>query len=197
MTQQVPYGMDVYQQTHDLADKWERVHDTAELELLHMGFPAIQRPNFTCPILDPEALTKADLNSYAEMHARFARWHTYAEYTFARIQSILLGIKRQIDQLQSQLKVYYADYKNPNTGRVYSIEDRKSLAENNPRYVELLLDQTKFEQMKVQMEPQVNGLSKASGLISRHIELRKLDIEAGRVNNNMPGRGMYPQYPQR
>jgi hypothetical protein len=127
------------------------------------------------------------------MHARFARWHNYAEYTFASIQSILVAIKRQIDQLQAQLKVYYADYKNPQTGRPYSLEDRKSLAETNPRYVELLLEQTKYEQMKSQMEAQVNGLSKAAGLISRHIELRKLDLEGDRMNNNMPGRGMYPR----
>lgn len=188
---QMTHQPDGYRETHELANTWEKVHDQATFELYHMGFPPIQRPDFTCPILDPEALTKADLHSYAEMHARFARWHTYAEYTFARIQSILLGIKREIDQLQAQLKIYYADYKNPVTGKVYSIEDRKALADNNPRYVELLLDQTKFEQMKAQIEPQVNGLSKAAGLISRHIELRKLDIESGRVGNNMPGRGMY------
>jgi hypothetical protein len=193
---------DFYNQTEALAQKWESVNDQAETELFHLGFAPVTRPDFTCPILDPKALTNADLHSYAEMHARFQRWHNYAEYTMARCQSMLVGIKRQISQLESQLKVYYASYKNPETGKVYSLADRKDLVESNPRYVELLVDQTKFEQMKAQMEAQVNGLSKATGLISRHIELRKLDIEQDRVNNNMPGRGMYPQsqypqYPQR
>ena len=179
-------------QTQNLARQWERVGEEAETELHVLGFTSVPKPDFTCPVLDPKSLTTADLSAYAEMHARFARWHNYAEYTYARIQSILVGIKRQIDQLQSQLKVYYADYKNPNTGRPYSLEDRKSLADNNPRYIELLLEQTKYEQMKAQMEAQVNGLSKAAGLISRHIELRKLDLEGDRMNNNMPSRGMYP-----
>lgn len=182
---------DFYNQTEALAQKWESVSDTAEQELFHVGFAPIQRPEFTCPILDPQALTKADLHSYAEMHARFQRWHNYAEYTLARVQSILVGIKRQIGQLESQLKIYYADYKNPNTGKVYSVADRKDLVDGNPRYVELLIDQTKFEQMKAQMEAHVNGLSKSTALISRHIELRKMDIEGDRTGHNMPGRGMY------
>lgn len=186
-------GLDVYQQTEMLARRWESVNDDASAEVYHMGFAPIQRPEFTCPILDPQMLTKADLHSYAETHARFLRWHGYAEYTFARIQSILLGIKRQISQLESQLKVYYADYKNPATGRTYSLDDRKNLAENNPRYVELLLDQTKFEEMKILMEPHVNSLSKSVALIGRHVELRKMDMENERLNSSLPSRGMYPQ----
>lgn len=183
--------LDVHNRTEELARKWEGVHDEAQLEVWHMGFTPIQKPDFTCPVLDPKALTTADLTSYAEMHARFQRWHNYAEYTLARAESILIGIKRQIDQLEAQLKVMYADYPNPHTGRPYSVSDRQSLVESNPRYVELLRDQTKFEQIKKQMEAYVNGLSKSTGLISRHIELRKLDMEGDRVGNNMPSRGMY------
>jgi hypothetical protein len=182
---------DIHNETHRLAGEWEVIEQQAEFEVHHLGFPRIPKPEFTCPILDPKALTNADLSTYAEMHARFQRWHNYAEDTLAYAESTLVGIKRQLKQLEAQLKVMYAGYKNPQTGRVYNADDRKVLVENNPRYVELLKDQTKFEQIKLLMEPKVNGLSKSAGLVSRHIELRKLDLEGDRVGNNMPGRGMY------
>jgi hypothetical protein len=156
-----------------------------------MGFQRLPKPEFTCPVLDPKQLTTADLSAYAELHARFQRWHNYAENTLSHVESMLVGVKRQIDQLQAQLKIMYASYKNPSTGKVYSIDDRKTLAENNPRYVELLMDQTRLQQMKIQMEAHVNGLSKSAALISRHIELRKLDLEGDRVGHNMPSRGLY------
>lgn len=187
------YDQDAYRQTEELARKWESLHEASEFELACLGFVHPPKPEFTCPVLDPKSLTTADLASYAEMHARFQRWHNYAEDTLARVKSMLIGIKRQIEQLEGSLRVMYADAKNPNTGKPYSIADRKDLAEQNPRYVELLLDETKLKQMEIQMEAHVNGLSKSTALISRHIELRKLDVEGDRINNNMPGRGMYPR----
>lgn len=184
-------AQEIYNKTHELARQWESVHDEAESELYHMGFHRVAKPEFTCPILDPQALTKADLHSYAEMHARFQRWHNYAENTQSYVDSMLIGVKRQIKQLEARLLLMYAGYKNPSTGKPYSVDDRKMFVENNDRYTELLRDQTKLEQMKVQLESQVNGLSKSTALISRHIEIRKLDMEGDRVGHNMPSRGMY------
>jgi hypothetical protein len=192
MTQPYEYSpQEIHNKTNELAEQWEKVHDEAEKELYHLGFHRVAQPEFTCPILDPKALTTADLASYTEMHARFQRWHNYAENTQAYVESILIGLKRQLKQLEAQLQLMYASHKNPATGKPFSVDDRKIFVENNPRYVELLQDQTKFEQMKVQMESQVNNLSKSGALISRHIELRKLDMEGDRMGHNMPSRGLY------
>lgn len=191
MPQEEYSDQDIYNKTHELAEQWEKVHDEAEKELYHLGFYRVAQPEFTCPILDPKSLTTADLASYTEMHARFQRWHNYAENTQSYVESILIGIKRQLKQLEAQLLLMYGSHKNPATGKPFSVDDRKIFVENNPRYVELLQDQTKFEQMHKQMESQVSNLSRSGALISRHIELRKLDVEGDRVGHNMPGRGMY------
>lgn len=177
--------------TKRLSQYWEGIHDEAEFEVRHMGFARVSKPNFTMPSLDPKALTNMDLVAYAETHIRFQAWLNYAENTLAYVKSMLIGVKRQMDELANQLKVVYATTKNPMTGRVFSVDDRKLYAENNPRYIELLRDRTKLESMRELTESQFNSLSRDAALISRHIEIRKMDIEAHQRQNNMPGRGMY------
>jgi hypothetical protein len=184
---------EIQDHTSQLAQYWEGSHDNAERELWHMGFERIRQPEFTCPVLDPKALTSADLSSYGELHARIQRWHNYAENTLAYVKSMLLGNERQMKQLVAQLKILYAGYKNPSTGKPYGVDDRKMFAENNPRYVELLRQQTELEQKKILMESYCEGLSKSASLVSRHIELRKLDMGGDQQGHNMPSRGMYRQ----
>jgi|SRR5688572_6973676 len=177
----------------ELSKYWSGVHDEAEFELFHMGFPRMPKPQFTCPPLDPKALSNMDLVAYGEAHMRYVAWLNYAENTLAYVKSMLVGVKRQMDELHTRLKISFGNTKNPHTGRVFSIDDRKTLAENNPRYVELLRERTKLESMKELMESHAHSYKESASVISRHIELRKLDIERQGVGNNLPGRGMYAQ----
>jgi hypothetical protein len=176
-----------------LSQYWTGTHQEAESALAQLGFYRLPKPAFTCPELDPKALSEASIESFGEMHARFTAWHSYAENTLAYVKSYLLGVNRQFDQLEAQLKVMYAGVINPNTKKVFSIEDRKTLMENTPRYIELLREKTKYEQMKIMADSHVERLSKTAALISRHVELRKLSFEQTQVNSNLPGRGMYPR----
>lgn len=184
---------EVDRQTWELKKYWEGTHDEAEFEVHHMGFPRIQRPNYTCPTLDPKALSQMNLVQYAETHLRYVGWMNYAENNLAYVKSMLVGVKRQMEELSNRLKVTYATTKNPSTGRPFSVDDRKLLADSNPRYVELLRERTKLESMKELSESQFSALEKTAAVISRHIELRKMDIESMRTGNNMPSRGMYVQ----
>jgi len=193
MSEQEYTEEEISNRSEELNKYWEGTHDEAEVELYYAGFTRLPKPEFSMPMLDPKALTNMNLSQYAETHIRFQAWLNYAENTLAYTQSMLIGVKRQINQLVAQLKTLYASTRNPATGKPYSLDDRKLMAENNLRYVELLRNQTKLECMKTLAESQVTGLSKSTALISRHVEIRKLEVESGRMAHNMPGRGMYPQ----
>lgn len=179
--------------TEQLNAYWEGTHDEAVQEVGALGFHRVLPPRFTCPVLDPKELTNMNLTQYAETHIRYVAWWHYAENNLAYCRSMLLGVKRQLGQLEARLKIYYASYKNPTTGKPFSIDDRKLMVETNPRFVELYRDQTKLEAEKELLESHTDGLSKGAALISRHVELRRLDMESGRASGNMPGRGLYPQ----
>jgi hypothetical protein len=182
---------EVDRQTWELKKYWEGTHDEAEFELHHIGFVRIPRPSYTCPPIDPKALSQMNLVQYAETHLRYVAWMNYAENTLAYAKSMLIGVKRQMEELSNRLRITYATTKNPNTGKPFGVDDRKLLAESNPRYVELLRERTKLESMKELAESQFSSLSGTAAVISRHIELRKMDIESMRTGNNMPGRGMH------
>lgn len=190
----VPYDPAAQQTINDRAvtfnQYWATVHDDAEWELGALGFERLKKPRFTCPDLDPEALTSADLNQYSLMHGRVQAWHNYAENTLAYVESMLISVRRQMEQLLPQLLIEYSKVNNPRTGKAYSVADRKALAENTPRYIELLRDKTKLEAQQKLAESYAKGLGRNCALISRHIELRKLDIESGRVGGNIPNRGV-------
>jgi hypothetical protein len=180
-------------QTWEVKRYWEGIHDEAEFEIHHMGFPRLQRPTYTCPALDPKALSQMSLVQYAETHLRYVGWMNFAENNLAYVKSMLIGVKRQMEEVLNLMKIKAATTKNPNTGKPFSIDDRKVIAESSPRYIELLRERTKLESMKELVESQFSGLKETAATISRHIELKKLEIESMRTNHNMPGRGMYNQ----
>lgn len=180
-------------ETKELAASWERIHDEATMELSHFGFGQLPQPAFTCPPLDPKALSNMDLVQYGETHMRYVAWLNYSENMLAYVKSMLLGSKRQMDELHTKLKVSFRQTKNPETGRVFSADDARALSEQNPRYLELLRETTKLESMKLIMDSHVESYNKICSVISRHIELRKMDLEKQGIGHNMPGRGMYAQ----
>lgn len=171
---------------------WASVHDEASSMLVSWGITPVPKPEFTCPRIDPQALATADLQSYGVMHARVEAWYNYADYTLAWVKSSLICIKRQMEQLLTQLLIEYGKVKNPNTNKPYSVADRKALAENTPRYIELLRHRTYLEAQDELAESRAKAWGRDCALISRHIELRKLDIENGRVGGNIPNRGQHP-----
>lgn len=174
-----------------LAQYWEGTHDEAEFEITHMGFNRLPRPQFTCPPLDPKALSTMNLVEYGEAHMRYVAWLNYAENTLSYVKSMLMGIKRQMDELHNRLRIEYSKVTNSHTGKPLSIDDRKLMAESNPRYLELLRERTKLESMKELMDSHASACKESANVISRHIELRKMDIERQGIGNNLPGRGMY------
>jgi hypothetical protein len=177
--------------TQQLHDYWN-TYDQAALELNMLGFQRVQQPQYTLPLLDPQALTTMNLHQFAETHARYVGWHNYAENTLAIILATLVQIDREIKQLTGKLYIESAEIKNAATGKPYSLDDRKVWVEQNQRLVELARQRTHHEQQKILMESYTTGIGKWAALISRHIELRKLDIESARTGHNMPSRGMYP-----
>jgi hypothetical protein len=184
---------DIDNRTRQLAQYWEGIHDEAEGELTHLGFVRLPKPGFTAPPIDPKALATMNLVQYAEVHLRYQAWVGYSENTLAYIKSMLIGVKRQMEEIRNDLVLHWGKQINPVTSKPFSADDRKSLAESNPRYLELLRDRTKLESQKELTESYLSAFSGTAAVISRHIELRKLDIDAQRANNNMPGRGMYSQ----
>lgn len=168
---------------------WATVHPEAESELEALGITRVPRPNFTCPPIEPQSLATADLHSYGTMHARVEAWYNYSENILAFVKSSLICIRRQMEQLLTQLLIEYARATNPNTHKPYSVADRKALAENTPRYIELLRQRTYLEAQEEIAESRSKAWGRDCALISRHIELRKLDIENGRVGGNIPNRG--------
>lgn len=180
-------------QTKNLSQYWSGIHDEAEFELNHIGFPRLPKPMFTCPPLDPKALSSMDLVQYGEAHMRYVAWLNYAENTLSYVKSMLIGVKRQMDELHTRLRITYRQSANPKTGKPFSVDDSKIFADNNPRYIELLRERTKLESMKELMESQAGSYKESANVISRHIELRKMDIERQGIGHNVPGRGMYNQ----
>lgn len=181
----------VERETRELAASWDAVQSEAEMELRHFGFGQLPQPQFTCPPLDPKTLSSMDLINYGETHMRYVAWLNYSENILSYVKSNLLGIKRQMDELHNKLRLTFRQTRNPETGKPFSVDDAKALAEQNPRYLELLRELTKMEQMKLTVEAHVESYSKICSVISRHIELRKLEVERMGTGHNLPGRGVY------
>jgi hypothetical protein len=61
--------------------------------------------------------------------------------------------------------------------------------ESDPRYLELMLISQKWRQLKDGLQGRLNTIEENLKVVSRHIEIRKLEQGGNRQQGNMPYRG--------
>ena len=61
----------------------------------------------------------------------------------------------------------------------------------NPEYLEVTHELQKYQQAKIYFDARVESLERSLRVISRQVEIRKLDVEQQRTGAGMPGRGRF------
>lgn len=177
---------------HELAEIQQQ-HDTfddVELTLSKLGFNPIEKPQRQCPKLTAEILATVNTVEYSSAYTQFNSWHSYAHNTLARLKAYRLQISREMDDIARRIRM--ASYKTKGAGKGPSKEQLSDLVESNPRYMELDLTKLKLDQQIMLTESQVDSLERDLRLISRQIELLRMDHENGRTEHNIPNRGRAP-----
>lgn len=164
--------------------RWD-TFEGVEAELRQKGFTDCPRPDTEFPNLTAKQLTETPNKEYTALHALYLEWFRYTAEEFAKLRALVLQVKNEMEDISLDLKHHMKNQ----PGKKPTEEEINIAIGIHNRYRELKQLQQRAEQAKLIMETKVDYLERSLRVISRQVELRKIDAGQGGVNDNMPGRG--------
>lgn len=157
-----------------------------------LGYVSLEQPKTMCPVLTAEMLTTTDANAYTTMFAEFKAWRDFYRERLAEVSNLVLQYKNMLIILEVQTKKVLREMADARQERL-SIDRLKEKVLENPEYQDAMLELQRYTQGKELLESKFESLDKSLSMISRQIEIRRIDIEQHRVANNLGYRGVPPQ----
>lgn len=172
---------------------WNTADEVAE-DLAAKGFKDLTEPPFPQPELNLDTILGTDSRDYTGAHLQLLAWYNYTSELYGKIQIKVLQYENMLDILSAQTRKQ-AKEQIDTTRELTGDKKEKATASTlqdklltNPEYQEVLRDLQRYKQAKILMEKKVDILERSLRVVSRQVEIRKLDIEQSRNNHNMPGR---------
>jgi hypothetical protein len=167
--------------------KWD-TFDEMELILAQAGFAPVEKPIFSQPRLTTEVLTTPDSHRYSEIYLQIEAWHNYAYNYKSRLQALQVGFENEMNEIERDVRTTAMA---ATRAKKLSAIALKDTVEANPRYGELKIEHQKLEQQRLLMQSHVDSLERDLKLVSRQVEIRRQDIDAGRIGGGVATRGKY------
>ena len=182
------------QQKSEIAVRWATFEQV--METVHqLGLSDLVLPEYPVPSVDTQVLTAPDSLQYTELHTKLLSWwQPMAEMT-AQIKAGVLQLENMLEEVEAATREALREESKllPKQER-YTAECLKDKVILNPEVTRVKRELQVVLQRKMLFEARLESLERALKLVSRQIELRKLDFEGSRVNSNMPGRGRLPTF---
>lgn len=170
-----------------LHQEWTTL-DEVEDRLANEGFLPFPQPEFTCPQITEDALTTADSKAYTGMYAQQLAWFNYASTTLARCTADLLQVTNEMNIIESTMrKGFRARMKAGGKEAKMSAEEMQDEITLDERYSYLLHRKQILTQYKTELGTYTENIERGLKVISRQVEIRKMELEQSRVN--IPNRG--------
>lgn len=157
-----------------------------------MGYVPQTTPQFACPMLTAEMMTTVDWNSYSVNYVTFKVWWDFYREKLAEVTNMVLQHKNMLTMIEVRTKKAVREIAEA-TGEKLTVERLKDRVLENAEYQDVMLELQRWQHAKELVEAKFESLDKSMFMISRQVEIRRVDIEQHRVANNMPTRGVTPR----
>jgi hypothetical protein len=171
-----------------IRERWD-TFDEVEAELQAKGFTDCPRPNSEFPNLTPKELVETPNKEYTALHGTYLEWFRYTAEDFSRLRARILQVKNEMEDIELDIK---RDMRSQPGTKKPTEEELNIAVGLHTRYRELKVLLQRADQAKMLLETKVDYLERSLRVISRQVELRKIDAGQGGVNDHMPGRGGHP-----
>lgn len=162
--------------------------DEQEQRLAFEGFTPASTPQFGCPQITEEILTTSDNKLYTTVYAQQLAWFNYASQNQARAIAELLQVTNEMDVIEAKMRKGFRERMRVGGKEAkMTAEEMKDEILLHPRYTYLKLAHQQLSQYKIELGAYCDGIERGLKVISRQVEIRKMEIEQNRVN--IPGRG--------
>lgn len=176
------------EEAKSIRQHWDTIEQVESTIAGEYGILDKPQPRFECPELTTEQLTTPDSKSYTETYQKFQAWFEYYTEIKAKVQARVLQYENMLEVLSAQTRRQHRDIASNAGGKKLSAEEVKDLLTTNPEYQEILLELQRYQQTKLLVDAKVESIERTLRIISRQVEIRRLDIEQTKTSANMPGR---------
>jgi hypothetical protein len=166
-----------------------------EADIIGKGILPRDQPKVDCPEVDVETLTTLDSRHYTTVYNHLLAWFGYASELLAAVQARVLQYETVLKILRSQFRKTMREKNHEQRKTLGKDEYKKMSSEDiedyllvNPEYQEVLRLLQVQKQHKYILQAKVDDLQHSLSVISRQVEIRRLDQEQHRNSYNMPGR---------
>lgn len=175
------------EQQKTIIQHWDTAGDV-ERSLEKRGFKTHSQPTFACPELTADILTTTDTRHYTETYAHLLAWFNFASEKLAQVQSNILQFKNMRDILLAEGRKVVKTQLDVTGKKKMSQKEFDDHMLLNAEYQEVIFQLQQSQQSELILGTRVEGIERSLRLISRQIEIRKLDIEQTRTSSAIANR---------
>lgn len=174
-------------ESQNVHQEWTSL-DEQEQKLAAEGFSPMDTPTFMCPQITEDILTTADHKLYTTVYAQQLAWFNYASQNLSRAIAEILQVTNEMDVIEAKMRRGFREkMKIGGKEAKMTSEEMKDEILLNPRYTYLKLHHQQLSQYKIELSAYCEGIERGLKVISRQVEIRKMEMEQSRVN--IPNRG--------
>lgn len=171
-------------EAQEIVDRWN-TYDDSEAHLLGMGITERQPPDHSVRPLTGDDLANLDPMEHAALQADYLNWFSYLAPQLAKVKAQLLQTENTIKALSAAI-----------ASRLRKERRDKKLTQNeidmyvnlDPTMAELLINKQALTQISMSVTADVEVCKSNMAVISREIEVIRLDRQQTAINSNMPAR---------
>ena len=179
------------EQKNTIQQQWGTA-ELVEMDIAQKGLKDKPQPLFDCPELDVNCLTGPDSKQYTESYVHLLAWFNYSSELLGKVQIRVLQYENMLDILSAQTRRQARDMTEATGHKKPTAEELQDRLLQNPEYLAVLHELQRYKQAKIVLEKKVEGIERSLRVVSRQVEIRRLDLEQTRTSANMPGRGRQP-----
>lgn len=153
-----------------------------------MGYVPVPQPHYACPVLNAEMLTTSNWKTYSQNYAMFKGWWDFYNEKLAEVTNCVVQYKNMLSMIETATKKTQRELARA-TREKLTVDMLKERVLENPEYQAALLELQRYTQAKALLQAKFESLDKSLSMLSRQVEIRRLDLEQVQVGSNMAGRG--------
>jgi hypothetical protein len=180
-------------QQETLKQQWDTYSDI-ESYLIGKSIMPLTIPIVGIPEITPALLQGLNDDQYMEVYNALDAWNSYISETVSQIQNMILQTENEMDDLALHVEQNLKTTAKVE-GKKPSAEDVKFTVKVHPRNRALKLELQRHQQALNRLSARQKTLARAERLLSRNIELIKLNRESAGGSGGLPRRGSPAQMP--
>jgi len=172
---------------NEIANEWDTL-PYVDARLREAGMSAAKEPNLAWEPVTAAQLLSPDITSFTTIFASQLHWYNHVVRVVADIRAELLQVENQMSDIE---RVKRGEFRAINESRKkvdrMSAQEMADNVDGDETYRILKVRKQELSQMKLKADAWAEELDRSYKTVSRQIENRKAENQAGNREANMPG----------